>query len=106
MVDKKAVGNMYDDAEVFQSSILEARQAEHAAEIMAAEERARAHRKQKKVRFSVEVGENRVRFLELGRETCCEQGCGFTSRVRKTLVLPPRPTPVGSPLRSHQAYPI
>lgn len=55
MVDKKAVGNMYDDAEVFQSSILEARQAEHAAEIMAAEERARAHRKQKKVRFSVEV---------------------------------------------------
>lgn len=49
MVDKKDVGNMYDDAEVFQSSILEARQVEHAAEMMAAEERARAHRKQKKV---------------------------------------------------------
>ena len=49
MVDKKAVGNMYEDAEVFQSSILEARQAEHAQEMLAAEERARAHRKQKKV---------------------------------------------------------
>lgn len=53
MVDKKAVANMYDDAEVFQSSILEARQAEHAAEMMAAEERARAHRKQKKVRWDL-----------------------------------------------------
>lgn len=51
MVDKKAVDNMYEDAEVFQSSILEARQADHAAEVMAAEERARAHRKQKKVRL-------------------------------------------------------
>lgn len=49
MVDKKAVAAMYEDAEVFQSSILESRQAEHAAEVMAAEERARAHRKQKKV---------------------------------------------------------
>lgn len=49
MVDKKAVGNMYEDAQVFQSSILESRQAEHAAEVMAAEERARVHRKQKKV---------------------------------------------------------
>lgn len=49
MVDKEAVGVMYEDAEVFQSSILESRQAEHAAEVIAAEERARAHRKQKKV---------------------------------------------------------
>lgn len=52
MVDKKAVANMYEDAKVFQSSILEARQAEHAAEMIAAEERARAHRKQKKVRLA------------------------------------------------------
>ncbi|CAM9541220.1 unnamed protein product [Ectocarpus fasciculatus] len=49
MVDKKAVTNMYEDAEVFQSSILESRQAEHAAEVIAAEERARAFQKQKKV---------------------------------------------------------
>lgn len=49
MVDKKAAANMYDDAEMFQSSILESRQAEHAAELLAAEERARVHRKQKKV---------------------------------------------------------
>lgn len=51
MVDKKDVANMYDDAEVFQSSILETRQAEHAAEMVAAEERARAQRKQKKVQY-------------------------------------------------------
>lgn len=49
MVDKTAVAAMYEDAEVFQSSILESRQAEHAAEVIAAEERARTHRKQKKV---------------------------------------------------------
>ncbi len=49
MVDKKAADNMYDDAEMFQSSILESRQAEHAAELLAAEERARVLRKQKKV---------------------------------------------------------
>ncbi|CAM9860499.1 unnamed protein product, partial [Ectocarpus sp. 13 AM-2016] len=49
MVDKKAVSNMYEDAEVFQSNILESRQAEHAAEVIAAEERARAFQKQKKV---------------------------------------------------------
>lgn len=48
MVDKKAVANMYEDAEVFQSNILESRQAEHAAEVIAAEERARAFQKQKK----------------------------------------------------------
>lgn len=50
MQDKKAVLHMYSDAEVFQSSILECRQAEHAAEVVAAEERARIHHKQKKVR--------------------------------------------------------
>lgn len=51
MVDKKAVVNMYEDAEVFQSSILETRQVEHKAELIAAEERARATRKQKKVKL-------------------------------------------------------
>lgn len=50
MVDKQAVLHMYSDAEVFQSSILESRQVEHAAEVEAAEERARIHVKQKKVR--------------------------------------------------------
>lgn len=46
---------MYEDAEVFQSNILESRQAEHAAEVIAAEERARVFQKQKKVRLVVLV---------------------------------------------------
>lgn len=50
MVDKKEVASMYEDAAVFQSNILESRQAEHAAEVRAAEERARANQKQKKVK--------------------------------------------------------
>lgn len=49
MEDKVAVAHMYEDAEVFQSSILEARQMEHAEEVRAAEERARLLHKQKKV---------------------------------------------------------
>lgn len=54
MIDKKDVASMYEDAEVFQSNILESRQAEHASEVRAAEERARAHHKQKKVKKSEE----------------------------------------------------
>ena len=49
MEEKKAVGHMYQDAEVFQAMILESRQAEHAAEVQEAEERARVLHKQKKV---------------------------------------------------------
>lgn len=51
MEDKKSVGHLYEDAEIFQSSILEARQVEHAGEVRAAEERARVIHKQKKVCF-------------------------------------------------------
>lgn len=49
MVDKIAVECMHEDADIFQSSILESRQAEHAAEVHAAEERARILHRQKKV---------------------------------------------------------
>lgn len=47
--DKSAVAHMYEDAEVFQSSILEARQLEFAEEVRVAEERAWLNHKQKKV---------------------------------------------------------
>lgn len=50
MEEKRAVAHMYEDADVFQSSILEARQVEHAEEVRAAEERARQIHKQKKAR--------------------------------------------------------
>ncbi|CAM9635039.1 unnamed protein product [Pylaiella littoralis] len=68
MVDKEAVGVMYEDAEVFQSSILESRQAEHAAEVIAAEERARAHRKQKKTERALARMRKAEEDAELARE--------------------------------------
>lgn len=52
MVDKIAVEIMHEEADIFQSSILESRQAEHAAEVHAAEERARIQHRQKKVNAS------------------------------------------------------
>lgn len=49
MEEKRGVAHMYEDAELFQTSILQAKELEHAEEVRAAEERARQIHKQKKV---------------------------------------------------------
>lgn len=90
MEDKVAVAHMYEEAEVFQSSILESRQVEHAAEVHAAEERARIYQKQKKVRrcFKVACHERLRDEIDLGSEiTCSVQPASCC--VMKTLSLIP-----------------
>lgn len=66
MLDKIAVESMHEDADIFQSSILESRQAEHAAEVHAAEERARIQHRQKKVNTTQQYLVLRSRSINSG----------------------------------------